>query len=152
MRLRTVFLVLLTSAVVSIGAQTSPKSNPRFASIYSAPLFSLSIDPSTKHEVVDQDGDTLSGAVFKVDPTKPVNVEGTAVTSFIYSVIAVCGHNGVLVARAEMYKQDGTAFRIMDELKAVPIEHPEAPLTVIYQVLCKGKINKQDKNSASKWI
>lgn len=154
--MRSIKLVLTAFLVgvlaFSLNAQSVQQDTPQFTQIAKTEQFLLLVNPASKHQTEDEDGDTLSGGVFRIVPVKPIAAEGMVVFSLEYSVIGVCGHNGILVARMQLFGSDGALLKSIDELKAVQLTNPDAPLSLIYQYLCTGKSNKQDKRNGSKWI
>lgn len=143
--------ILLAVVVVSFGlavfATGTPSNQLKFETLVEHPIYKLEIAPSTKSSMKDEDGDTLTGITVRVTPVVPIELpNGSKVGSFINFVVAVCGHNGLILARSEMFALDGTALGVVERNEVLLADAPDSPTTHTYIHLC-GKLQPQKRDT-----
>lgn len=154
---RILLIVLL--AVVSVDLASSPVTGNqpphverKFSPFAQNDNFKIEIDLDTQHTIIDGDGDTLAGAVVKVTPKIPLSVAGTQkkIGSIIYSLVAVCGFNGVVVIRSQVFDPKGKEVADTVGADMIRLGAIDAPTAMIYHQLCKG--NSGRDSNMLKWI
>ena len=135
------FAMLAFTINTMANSQTvAPTTKFTFSAMAKSDLFTIDIAEETKHMLVDEDGDTLVGAVVRVTPKNHVfggNPRQT-IGTFIYSLIAVCGHNGLVLVQSNLFDPTGKEVQVLTDLEAVPVRGPSTPTGMIYSHLCKG--------------
>jgi hypothetical protein len=114
----------------------------------------ISIDDNTVMSKIDEDGDTLTGAVFRLTYPKTLKLkDGTRVSKIISSVVGVCGYNGVLVLTSEIYDEHGEMVATSDKSKPFPDQGVVGSLpTEAYAKLCPGAVTKPPKMTSDTLI
>ena len=135
--------VLSLSGFVEAGPSEGKKFN--FSPLASFEAYKLEIDNETKHSTVDDDGDTLVGAVVKITPAVAVdsNVPNRQVAAFVNTVVAVCGHDGIILLQSSMFDQKGEHIQTVHPMKAISTKTQTTPSNVIYKHLCTGNMNSR---------
>jgi hypothetical protein len=121
----------------------------KFTQIGKWSTHSIEVDLSTKHQLVDKDGDTLSGAVFRINFVVPRLIKDAKfASSFVDAVIATCGQDGVLLVDSIAYDSNGV--QISHTTDFIPIQDkkvPSNPATEAYAYLCKDVKRNTPKKS-----
>jgi hypothetical protein len=114
----------------------------------------ISIDDNTVMSKIDEDGDTLTGAVFRLSYPKTLTLKnGMHVSKIISSVIGVCGYNGVLVLTSEIYNEHGEVIATSPQSKSFLDQGVAGSLpTEAYAKLCPGAVTKPPKMTSDTLI
>lgn len=104
----------------------------------------IEVDKNTVTLVRDKDGDPLAGAVFRITMTKAVPTgDGKEVHSFVNSIIAVCGYDGLLMVNSKAYDAAGKLLSELNDMQQYRDAKQEStPTTEIYKFLCKDVTKK----------
>lgn len=129
-------VLVVTFGLVVFATPTS--KDLKFEKVTEYPNYKLEVAPSTRGSMKDQDGDTLVGARIRLTPVVPIEMDGKKVAFFINFVVAVCGHDGIILARSEMFAADGTPIRTVESREVLLADVARTPTTEIYNYLCKG--------------
>jgi hypothetical protein len=121
----------------------------KFTQIGKWATHSLDVDLTTKHELVDKDGDTLSGAVFRINATVPIPIgNGKFASSFVNAIIATCGQDGITLVDSIAYDSKGVEIKHSTEFMQIEDKkQPSSPTTEAYAFLCKGVKGNTPKKS-----
>ena len=137
-------IFVFAANTLASGQITAPTTRYTFTPVAKSSMFTVDMDQSTRHETIDEDGDTLIGGVFRVTLANPV-VGGTprkTVGTFIYALLAVCGHDGLVILQSNLYDPLGKHVQLVDTMEAVSVKSEASPTAVIYTHLCTGYRSK----------
>ncbi len=139
---RTLFIFLGIGALVlgatPIIANTVIPSGPfKFTPLFKNDVYALDIDQSTVFSTVDEEGDTLVGAAVRLVPTRPTEANGTKISTYINAVIAICGHDGIIMVQSNLFDENGKLLLTENVMSPLPITSPNSPTAVIYKHLCR---------------
>lgn len=138
----TAFFVLLAFTISTLASSHTvpPTTQFTFSLLAKTESFTIDIDEKTKHKIIDEDGDTLVGAIFRVTPKNHV-VTGTprvTVGTFIYRVVAICGHRGLVVLQSSLFDPSGKEVLVSTDVEVIAVREPVAASYFIYRHLCAG--------------
>jgi hypothetical protein len=142
------------AATALAGSATPPTTKYTFTPLGSWKTHAIDVDKKTVTSMVDKDGDTQAGAVFRITMTEPTFAgEGKQVQTFINAVIAVCGYDGVIMVNSKAYDPTGKLLSELNDIQSYPdSKTPSAPVSEIYKFLCKDVTKKQPRRpSGNNW-
>lgn len=152
------FLGALAAGALILGVSlveantTAPKTKFNFTPLSSTSVYRVDIDKSTKHSIIDAQGDTLVGAVIRLTPTTPIAgiVDGQLIGTFINTVVAVCGNGGMILAQTTFFDPTGKPLGTASPMEVIRVEPSRNPTADIYEYLCQGNTTRKGYNST--WI
>lgn len=142
-RLTLFFLVGtgLLIATTTLLAGSAPSTQFNFSlQIANNKHFTVDVDPSSVSSTVDEEGDTLSAGVFRLTFAKPLVDGKQKITTFVNTVVGVCGYDGVIVMNSALFNEKGQLVRENTEMsEPINILKQQTPSDYIYAHLCPGK-------------
>lgn len=140
--------------VASVTAPTVAVSKDQYTLLEQNETFKVEVDEKTKHITVDKDGDTIAGAIFKITPAEPLKGGGMEVASFVNSVVAPCGYEGVILLESKRFSPSGEMIGSAVEIKKYEVQRDQPSVSaVVYDYLCKGiPRNNSGDGYKSQWI
>lgn len=144
-------IVVFPSSMTSAQAQSSdirlPPSPYTFALLYENEQTKLEADFSTFSSLIDDDGDVLSGGIFRVTRKNAAPDEKTV---FISLNVAVCGAEGIVIVRTREYNRDGEF--VSDDLAPAPLANlsADSPGGATYISLCMTEVKPTPYNPSYK--
>jgi hypothetical protein len=135
-------LLLSVGAVFQVFAVDSvvkPETAHKFTPLHSSEISSIEVDRTSMTRITKRDGDTLSGAVFRITLVKPIDIGSKEAYTFVQAVIGVCGYDGIVMMRSTAYDKKGVEVGTTDRARAFPDpKQADAAATVAYKLLCTG--------------
>jgi len=139
---------LIAAATALAGSPTPPKTEYAFTPVGSWKTHKIDVDKKTVTSMVDKDGDTQVGGVFRITMAEATQAgEGKQIQTFINAVIAVCGYDGVLMVNSKAYDPTGTLLSELKDVQSYPDSKvPSTPVSEIYKFLCKDVTKQPQRN------
>jgi len=135
------------TTVVGAGGPVAPKTKFNFTTLGKWNTHSIEVDKTTVASMVDKDGDTLVGAVFQITLVEPLNSgNGKTVSTFVNSVVGVCGYDGVLLLDSKTFDPEGKF--VGEDVAMKPytdMKQASTPVTEMYKFLCDKVQQKRYK-------
>jgi len=137
--LALLLLVGVVFQVFAVDSVVKPETAYTFTQLHSSEISSIEVDRSTMTRVVKRDGDTLSGAVFRITLVKPIDIDGKEAYTFVQAVLGVCGYDSIILIHSTAFDKKGVLVGTTERVRAFPDpKQADAAATVAYKLLCTG--------------
>ena len=139
------------------GGPVEPKSDFNFTKVLGIwKEHKIEVDPTSRLTRTDKDGDVFTGAVYRITLTPPAPSGNTKIATIINSVVAMCGHDVLLLLNSKAFDEAGTL--LSDTTPMRPYEDKKqdsTPPTEMYKYSCGGEKPNTKGNSTPRgnnWI
>lgn len=125
--------------VLASGNPVMPQLAFKFEQLGKWDTHSIDVDKGTVKAVVDKDGDTHVGGVFRIVMKEPTKMDsGRSISTFVNSVIAICGYDSLILVATFGYDEQGKLVQqMMGPALIEDYKQSSTPPTEIYKYLCK---------------